>query len=505
MSTTEFDPFARHVFYGNGFHVSRSDEHIEVVNPATEEPEGDVAVCDPNEVEMVVKRAADAQREWGTLSAMERATYLHDVANAIEAADFAPAGELMTREHGKPFPESMGELANVAGVFRYYAEMARDEGGTLPGSTQSDSFQFARYFPYGVSVHIVPSNFPVLLMCWTVAASLAAGNAAVVKPSEQTPLSTLAFMEQFRDLPTGLVSCVTGRGETAQALIQSHNTDVVAFTGGVEAGRKVSAACAEQLIPCVIEAGGNDPMLVTEHAPLEVAIAGSATAAFHLSGQVCTSSERFFVHESVHDAFVDGLVEMASELRVGNGLGESEVGPLVSEAARETVRRLIDDAVEAGATVACGGRVPPDRETGWFYEPTILTDVTPEMAISREEIFGPVAPICEVSSLDEALTLANDTEFGLGASVFTTSLREAMQAYESLEAGMVWVNNPMIDNDALPFGGWKHSGVGRELGRLGLDAFRQSKMGVIDWDPTIHEWWYPYPESWFHSTDGGRF
>ena len=502
---TAFDPFARHVFVDGEYRESQSADSMAVIDPATEEPVGEVAVCDETDVETALECAVEAQVEWARLPPATRASVLHDVANSIDASGFEDAAELMTREHGKPFPESEGELANVAGVFRYYAELARDDQGTIPGATESDSFQFSRYFPYGVTVHIVPSNFPVLLTAWTVAASIAAGNAAIVKPSEATPLSTLRFMEHFRELPAGLVSCLTGDGETAQAMIRSPDTDAVAFTGSVETARKVHAACAEGLMPCVIEAGGNDPTIVSEHAPMEVAIAGSTTAAFHLSGQVCTSAERFYVHEAVHDAFVDGLVELARELRVGNGLEGSEIGPLVTEAAREKVARLVDDAVEQGATVVCGGRVPPERETGWFYEPTVLTDVTPTMAIVQEETFGPVAPIVEVDSFEEALAEANRSEYGLGASVFTTDLNEAMRAYETLEAGMVWINNPMIDNDALPFGGWKRSGLGRELGREGLNAFRQTKMGVLDWNPTVKDWWYPYPEEWFYDTEGRRF
>jgi len=502
---TMFDPVGRQLYFDGDFHESRSAGTIDVVNPATEEQFGRVADVDADEVKRVVMRANEAQVDWADTDPMTRAAYLHDVADHIEATDFEAAAKLMTREHGKPFPDAEGELANVAPVFRYFAELARHDGGSVPGSTQSESFQFAKHFPYGVSVHIVPSNFPVLLMCWTVAASLAVGNAAMVKPSEQTPLSTLRFMQHFESLPDSLVACVTGRGETAQALIQSSGTDAVAFTGGVETGRKVASASAEQLKPSVIEAGGNDPMIVTENAPMEVAVAGSATAAFHLSGQVCTSSERLYVHEAVHDQFVDGLVEMATSLRVGNGLGASEIGPLVSEAARDNVARLVDEAVDAGASVACGGRVPPDRETGWFYEPTVLTGVTPGMAVSREEVFGPVAPVCEVASLDEALELANDTAYGLGSSVFTTDLAEAMRSYETLESGMVWVNNPMIDNDAIPFGGWKNSGVGRELGKQGLDAFRQTKMGVVDWNPKKHDWWFLYPEEWFYEAGAQRF
>ena len=177
----------------------------------------------------------------------------------------------------------------------------------------------------------------------------------------------------------------------------------------------------------------------------------------------------------------------------------------MSEAARAKVVRLVDQALGAGATCVTGGRVPPGRDTGWYYEPTVLTDVTADMDIMREETFGPVAAVCRVASFDEAIERANDSEFGLGACVFTSRLDEAMRAYERLEAGMVWVNNPLIDNDAVPFGGWKLSGIGRELGRLGLDAFRQSKMGIIDAEPTVQEWWYPYPDEWFYSGDGRKF
>lgn len=501
---SEFDPFGCQVYYRNDYQTTAAEETIPVHNPATEEVVGEIADCGETDVTTILEQAADAQTEWGQLPPTTRASYLHDVADAIESNGIEDVAELMTREHGKPYPESVGELANVSSIFRYYAELVRDDDGTMPGSTSPESFQFARYFPYGVSVHIAPTNYPILILCWTVAASIAAGNTAVVKPSEVTPLSTLRFMRNFDVLPDGVVSCITGRGETAQALLRSEETDVAAFTGSVEVGTKVHQTCAEQLMPCVIEAGGNDPMIVSEHAPLDVAIPGATTSAFHLSGQVCTASERFYVHESVHDEFVAGLADMAEALRIGDGLEESEIGPLVSESARDRVKRLVDDAVEAGATVVCGGQIPPEQETGWFYEPTVLTDVTPEMDIVQEEIFGPVAPVVEISSFEEGLSHANHPTYGLGASVFTTDLEEAMCAYESIEAGMVWINNPMIDNEAIPFGGWKRSGVGRELGRPGLDTFRQTKMGVLDWNPKIYDWWYPYPDEWFYNTDGRR-
>lgn len=475
-----------------------------VSNPATLEAVGLSASATEAEIDAVLTAANAAQREWKKLDAKTRAKRLHEVASAIEAADLAWCAELMVREMGKPYPEAIGEIANCAPIFRYYAEMARDEAGKVAGSTQAGSFQYARYEPYGVSVHVMPYNFPILLMCWTVAASLAAGNAAIIKPAEATTLSTLEYMKVFGSLPAGLVCCVPGGPDTGKALIASDRTHAVAFTGSVAGGKAVATACAAQMKPCVIEAGGSDPFIVTSHAPLDVAAAGAVTAAFHLSGQVCTSAERFFVADPVHDAFVDRFVAKTRALRIGNGLDDTEIGPLVSEAARTKVMRLVDDAIANGAKAVVGGRVPPGHNVGWFYEPTILTGVTPAMAISREECFGPVAAICRVRDFDEAIRLANDSPFGLGASIFTTDLGEAMEAAERLESGMVWVNNPMIDNDALPFGGWKASGLGRELGRQGLDAFRRTKMVIIDHKPQIQDWWYPYPDSWFRSANGGR-
>jgi acyl-CoA reductase-like NAD-dependent aldehyde dehydrogenase len=254
----------------------------------------------------------------------------------------------------------------------------------------------------------------------------------------------------------------------------------------------------------VIEAGGSDPMIVSASAPLDVAAAGAVTGAFHMSGQVCTSTERIYVVDAVHDAFVRAFVRETEGLRIGNGLGRVEIGPLVSEAARARVIRLVEDAVAKGARVECGGAVPQGLETGWFYAPTILTGCTPQMDLMHEEIFGPLVGIVRVRDFDEAIARANDSAFGLGASVFTTSLDEAMTAAERLEAGMVWVNNPMIDNDALPFGGWKASGLGRELGRIGLDSFRRTKMVVMDHRPVRQGWWYPYPDDWFLDAGGGR-
>jgi acyl-CoA reductase-like NAD-dependent aldehyde dehydrogenase len=497
-----FNP-AEPVFYRHPVYIQATGAPHTVINPATLAPEGTFAETTVAELDAVLKAANAAQAKWKRLDAKSRATILHKIANRIEATDMRRCAELMSREMGKPYPEAIGEVANCAGAFRYFAEMARDEAGKVAGTTQAGSFQHVRYEALGVSVHIMPFNFPILLMCWTVAASLAAGNGCIIKPALATTLSTLEFMAVFEVLPEGLIACLPGGAEVAQSLIASPLTHAVAFTGSVSAGKAVAMAAAGQMKPAVIEAGGSDPMIVTAHAPLDVAAAGSVTAAFHMSGQVCTSAERFFVVDSVHDAFIEKFVFEAKRLRIGNGLTRVEIGPLVSEAARAKVMRLVEDAKSKGATVVLGGKIPDSEPVGWFYEPTILTGCTPDMEIMREECFGPVAAVARVADFDEAIRLANDSPFGLGASVFTTSLEEAMRAADELEAGMVWVNNPLIDNDALPFGGWKSSGMGRELGRQGLDAFRRSKMVIIDHKPVIQDWWYPYPDSWFYE-EGGR-
>lgn len=497
-----FDPAVPVHFSHPHYRPSGGTRH-DVVDPATLVVVGSFADTGEAEMQAALDAATVAQKHWRGLDAKTRSIMLHRVASRIEATDMRVCAELMSREMGKPYPEAIGEVANCAGAFRYFAEMARDDAGKVAGTTQAGSFQHARYEALGVSVHIMPFNFPILLMCWTVAASLAAGNGCVVKPAPATTLSTLKFMEVFEALPEGLIACLPGGAGLAEALIRSPQTHAVAFTGSVAAGRAVAMLAAGEMKPAVIEAGGSDPLIVTANAPLDVAASGAVTAAFHMSGQVCTSAERLFVVDTVHDAFVEKFAAETARLRVGNGLTKAEIGPLVSQAARDKVIRLVEDAKAKGARLVTGGRIPESQPVGWFYEPTILTGCTPDMAVMREECFGPVAAIMRVGSFDEALERANDSEFGLGASIFTTSLEEAMEAADRLEAGMVWVNNPLIDNDALPFGGWKKSGLGRELSRLGLDAFRRSKMVIIDHKPVVQGWWYPYPDDWFYD-DVGR-
>lgn len=500
-----FDP-AKPSYFLNPAHVPLDGAGVTLINPSTLEPAGVYGEPGPEVIDSVLARVNTAQKGWAALDQKSRARILHQVANDIEAGDMTKVARLMTLETGKPFPEAIGEIANIPPVFRYYAEMARNDGGKIAGTMQPGSFQFQTWEPLGTTVHIVPYNFPLILGCWSIAASLAAGNGIVLKAAPAGTLCAMKFMEFFRALPTDLIACLPGGGAVGQHLIDSPKTHAVAFTGSVPTGKAVAVAAAQHLKPAVIEAGGSDPLIVSKHADLSVAAAGAVTAAFLQSGQVCTSTERIYVVDEVHDAFVAAFVAHAQKLRIGDGMGISEIGPLVSEPARAKVMRLVEDAVAQGATIECGGKIAEGAGPGWFYEPTILTGVRPGMAILTEEIFGPAVSIIRVKDFDEALAMANDSPFGLGACAFTNDLEEAFRAVHELQAGMVWVNNPLVDNDALPFGGIKNSGLGRTLGRQGLDAFRQPKMAVIDPKAKLADWWYPYPDDWFYSEDaqGGR-
>lgn len=492
-----FDPNQPGYFLNPSYHPVK-DGALPLHDPGTLEQVGVYGTPGPALLDDVLDRVAAAQKGWAATDPKARARVLHQLASDIEAGDMTEVARLMTLETGKPYPEAIGEIANIPPVFRYYAELARHDEGRIAGPMQPGSFQFVTHEPMGVSVHIVPYNFPLILGCWTIAASLAAGNGVVLKASPVGTLCTMAFMAFLRALPEGLIACLPGGAEVGQHLIASPKTHAVAFTGSVPAGRAVAVAAAQHMKPAVIEAGGNDPCIVTRNANIPVAAAGVVTAAFLQSGQVCTSTERVYVEAPVHDAFVSALVERAGQLRIGHGLEMAEIGPMVSQTARDKVIRLVDDAVARGAHVALGGHIPKDRNTGWYYAPTVLTEVTDDMAVLHEEIFGPVVSVVKVDSFDDALTRANASEFGLGACLFTDDLAEAMEGVRRLEAGMVWVNNPLVDNDALPFGGIKNSGLGRSLGSEGLNAFRNAKMAVIDPRAQEQDWWYPYPDDWFY-------
>ncbi len=469
-----------------------SGDRATVIDPATELAAAEYAVATPNEVNSAVASARRAQREWWALSALERADALHRVADRL--IELAPTiGECMTREMGKPYRESNWEGGASASSFRYYAELARHEQGRVAGSAIAGQLHMTLEEPLGVVVSIVPFNFPVLLFGWQAAAALAAGNAVIVKPSELTPMTLLLAAKAFDHLPPGLVQVLTGGAEVGQQLVSHEHTHGIAFTGSVPAAQAVARSAADRFKPVLIEASGNDPFIVMPSAPIDVVARGAAFAAFLNCGQVCTSAERFYVHDAVYDQFVASIASQARALRIGSGLDTVDLGPLAAARERDRVERVVARAVDQGANVVCGARRPDHLRAGWFYEPTVL-EVGPDDDIMHGETFGPIAPICRVSGLDEAIERANDSTVGLGANIYTAELHEAFRAVHEIESGIVWVNTPLNDNDAVPFGGRKLTGTGRELGAQGLAQFRRSKMVMISPTAEADPEWFPYPD-----------
>jgi len=466
---------------------------LEVVNPATEEMIDAAPRASSGDVDLAVAAARRAFPEWRRMPGIERAEKLHRAARLVRE-DAEPLAILLTKEGGKPLPENRDEVEWVAACLDYYAEIGRDAIGRVISPVARNQFNFVVKEPYGVAGLVVPWNYPLLLLSWKLAPALAAGNTVVLKPSEHTPLSTLRLMDAFGDFPAGVVNAVTGYGEEAGAPLVAHrDVEVVAFTGSQATGRKVALTCAEQLKKCHLELGGNDPLIVDEGVDLDVAAKGAAWACYLNMGQVCTSAERLFVVRPVFDEFVDRFVAYAKSLRLGDPLGpDVDLGPMISAEQRAKVEAKMAASVSAGARLLHGGRRPEGFARGFFYEPAVVVDVTPEMAFLREETFGPVAPIVRCESLDDAIALADRSEFGLGASIYTNNLEHAMRAAEGIRAGTFWINDPLTDNDAGPFGGMRRSGLGRELGGEGLEDFRDSKHVHMDYVISAKPYWYPY-------------
>ncbi len=463
---------------------------IPCFDPATLEPLGDVPVVAPEEVPARVERARRAQVRWAETSFAVRRRVLGRVLDhVIDHAD--ELCRFVVRDAGKTLPNAMlGEIWPVCEKLRW--TIAHGEKHLRREPVGSGLFvhkrAFVDYVPRGVVGAITAWNYPLQHILGCTIPTLMAGNAVVVKVSEWCAWSAERFQRIFDEafeaegLPTDLVQLINGYGETGQALVEG-GVDMVIFIGSVENGRRVLSASASRLIPVVLELGGKDAFIVCEDAHLEQAAHAAMAGAFIAAGQNCLAAERMFVHASVYDAFVDRLVELAGPLRQGAPLGGQEpvdVGAMTTPAQLAIVQRLVDDAVAKGARVLVGGK--PGPSTGQFFAPTVLTDVTPEMAIMQEETFGPVAVVCKVESEDEAIRMANATQFGLGATVMTKSRRRAERIQRRIESGGVNINDFGFHYMAhdLPFGGVKASGFGRLNGRDGLRACTHPKAVLAD-------------------------
>ncbi len=491
------------MFINGEFVESLSGETFVVGNPATEETIDEVPRARAEDAEAAVRSAHAAWDDWRFMPGIEKCELLHAVARKMREHREELA-RLLTLEGGKPLIENMDEVEWVAACFDYYAEVGRHESGRVIPPVQRHQMNFVVKEPYGVVVCIVPWNYPLLLLAWKVAPALMAGNTVVVKPSEHTPLSTLLLAEvAFAELPPGVFNVVTGYGdEVGEPLVRHPLTPVIAFTGSVATGRRIATLAAERIKRVNLELGGNDPFIVCDDVDLDVAVRGAVWAAFLNMGQVCTSGERFYVFESVAEKFIDGFVEFTGKLRLGDPLGpDVDLGPMISAPQREKVEQKLDRVREMGARVLCGGKRPEKFSRGYFFEPTVVTGVDHTMPLMREETFGPVAPIMVVRGIDEAVALANDSEYGLGANILTNSLEYALTAAERIKAGTFWINDPLTDNDAGPFGGMRLSGGGRELGSEGIEEFRETKHIHLDYKLEAKPYWYPYDWSKGRKTD----
>jgi acyl-CoA reductase-like NAD-dependent aldehyde dehydrogenase len=463
----------------DGEWVAGGGEEITVTNPDTGEAVGSVSAATPDQIDLAVASARRAFESWRRTPVLERVEICrraYDI--CMERAE--EIAVLITRETGKTIRESREEMVEyTADHFRRAAEdVLRHEGKVLP-STQGMNRKRILIVqePVGVVAAVSPWNFPVDIAGIPIVYGLAYGCTTVWKPSELSPLCAEAFMDVLHDagFPPGAANLVHGRGDVGQALVGHEGVDSVVFTGSIETGEKVARAAG--LKNRVLELGGNGPQIVLADADLDAAVEGAIMGCFYLAGQVCTAAERVLVHRDVHEAFVQRLVERTKQLRVGDPLAEeTDMGPMCHRGTLERTRAHIEDAVANGAEVVVGG-----TSNGMYHDPTVLTGVTNTMRIAREETFGPVAPIMAFDSLDEALEIANSTEFGLTASVFTKSLNDAWTAAEELRHGTVHINESTNYWDQMaPFGGAKKSGSGRELAGWIADALTETKQITFD-------------------------
>jgi acyl-CoA reductase-like NAD-dependent aldehyde dehydrogenase len=482
------------MYINNQFTTGHATESIPVINPATEEILDEVPRHTPEDTRTAVEAARAAFRDWKRIPANERAAALHQVAAKIRD-HHDEIVRLLTQEEGKPIPENDEELWWCEETFDYYAELARHERGRVipPGAT--GQFNFVLKEPRGVIGCITPWNYPLLLLIWKVAPALAAGNTVVIKPSQLTPLSTLRLVEVACDhLPPSVINVVTGFGsEVGETLVTHPDVPMIAITGSLAVGQQVARQAAPMMKKLHLELGGKDPMVIAPDIDLEMAVSGLAYAALINAGQVCTSTERVYVHESIFPQFSEELADFVAKLRLGNGLDEgTDIGPMISDKFRVVVEGQLSEAVSKGAKILIGGKRPAQFEKGFFLEPAVVTNVDHSMVLMREETFGPVIPLMPYRDFDEAIALANDCKYGLGASLMTHDAKLVKRFFEEVSAGTIWINDPLTDNFAGPFGGMKMSGLGRELGQEGLDEYYEVKHVHWDIEGGVKDYWYPY-------------
>lgn len=481
--------------YINGQWVeSSAPNKLDIINPATRE----VIAKAPNAPKDVTVEAIKVARRtfesgiWSDQSPQERAAVLLQIADVIEE-NIDELRDLEVENNGKTKREAQSDAEEAASTFRYYAGLLNMPNGQTyeaPGDMQTLIVKE----PMGVAGLIVPWNFPLLMSVWKIAPALAAGNSILLKPAEITPMTAVKLFELMdqTDLPKGVANLVLGSGSiVGQTIAESHDVDVVSFTGSTGVGRLIMQAATGNMKKVSLELGGKSPNIIFADADLETAVDYALFGIFMGSGQVCSSGSRILVQEGIYDKFVEKYVEKAKGIRVGHGNDErSQMGAIVSEKHFESILNYIEIGKEEGANLALGGnRVVRDGlEKGFFIEPTVFTHVTSDMRIVREEIFGPVVAIQKFTDEEEAVKIANDTEYGLAGAVFSTDQNKALRVIKRVRAGITWVNAYHLTNIQAPWGGYKQSGIGRSLSTYGLDEYQETKQININLAPEPVRW-----------------
>lgn len=474
----------KEMYINNQWYLSRSGETREIINPATEEVIAIVTEGTISDTKIAIEAAHEAfyTKGWGETHARERAALLFKLADKLER-EIESFALLETLNNGKPLRESSYDVEDAVNQFRYYAGLVTKPAGQVydvPDNIQA----FVVKEPVGVAGLIVPWNYPLVMAVQKLAPALAAGCTVIIKPAEQTPLSLIKLFELVHEVgfPPGVVNLVLGAGETVGAeLARNPLVNKIAFTGGTVTGKKIMKSAADTIKNISLELGGKSPNIVFEDADFETAVDYALYAIFANQGQVCSAGSRLLIQQSLYEKFIPELVRRANAIQVGEGTDpETEMGPLISKQQMEKVLDYIEKGKEDGAEIVCGGNQLFDK--GYFIAPTIFTNTQVDMTIVKEEIFGPVLVVQTFVNEKEAIKLANDSDYGLAGAVFTSDGAKALRVIRKLRAGITWVNTYHPTFNEAPWGGYKQSGIGRELGTFGLEAFQEVKQVNINLD-----------------------
>ncbi|GAB4074771.1 betaine-aldehyde dehydrogenase [Barrientosiimonas marina] len=475
---------------------ANSSETRAIINPYNQEPIATVSEGSRGDAKLAIEAAQGAfdHGEWPHWTARDRGKKVHKIAELIER-DHEELAEIESLDTGKTVIESREDMDDIASVFRYFAEIADKDGGDVIDSPIPDSTSRVIHEPVGVCGQITPWNYPLLQASWKLAPALAAGNTLVMKPSEMTPLTSIKVFELMEEsgIPVGVVNLVLGPGySVGDELSVNDNVDLISFTGGIETGKRIMQAASSNVKNLALELGGKNPNIIFADSDFETAVDQAMNAVFFHAGQICSAGTRLIVEENIHDEFVNALVDRVRNIKLGNAFEEStQMGPLISKEHLAKVISYVENGKNEGATIAVGGQKPDDSQLqdGFFYLPTVLTDCTTDMSVVQNEGFGPVITVEKFSTEEESVRLANDSIYGLAGGVFTNDIAKAERCVAKMRMGTVWINDVNLYFPQAPWGGYKQSGIGRELGKKGLEEYQETKH--------VYRNLHPSPVSWF--------